>query len=88
MAENFIVLMNEFTEKMKEFSRVVRKASREISQLRSKVRQMDADQFNENPEDIVEAFYRNYERIDNLRQACMMAANNIKRLESLPVEEE
>jgi len=88
MEENFIVLMNEFTAAMKEFNRAVRKASGEIRSLRGKVRHMDADQFNENPEDVVEAFYRNYERIDNIRQACRMAQNNIKRLEKLPYDED
>jgi hypothetical protein len=55
--------------------------------LRGKVKVLDAEQFNEPRPEIVEKFYRNYERMDNLRQAIRMCLRNIKRLEDLPVDE-
>lgn len=87
MAEEHLVdLINEFMKEMKTLHKALKSANSEIRSLRAKVKNMDAEEFNENPPDVIETFYRNYERVDNIRQGIRILLNNIKRLEDLPPE--
>ena len=84
--EHLVDLLNDFMDDMKELQKSLKSANRQIRTLRSKVKNMDADEFNETPPDVVEKFYRNYERIDNMRQGIRILLNNIRRLDDLETD--
>ena len=85
-SQDFVSLMNQFVRKMKWLRRRLQEASGDIRNLRSEVKKLDAEQFNERSPELADTFYRNYERIDTIRTALRLAVNNIRRLEDLAAE--
>ena len=78
--------MNDFVTNILSLRKHLREVTSALRVLRSEVKQLDAEQFNESPPDLVETFYRNCERADTLRAVIRLATTTIRHLEKLPEE--
>lgn len=85
--EKLAEIMNDCVREMGDLRKALQQANRAIRMLRGRVKKLDAEFFNEPRAHDVEAFCRNYERIDNLRQAIRLALHNIRRLESIGADQ-